>query len=160
MPPYGIFQILPQVKYCPNDVFPIELEEKIQFFNENSIKIEPSGISRPFCIDRTDYDTTEMRLFGCFVDEDIEDPFARIQYFVFASGMIISLPCLILTFLIYALIPELRNLHGKSLMSHVACMIVAFIFLSLVQLEPNINETMCMISGIYLYIYLSTYYYF
>ena len=150
VPPFGTFHILPKVKVCPLNVFPIDLEEKIQFFNENTISIGSSGISRPFCIERINFDTTEMNLFACFVDEDLEDYFSNAQYFVFATGMIISLPCLIFTFLIYALIPELRNLHGKSLMSHVACMIVAFIFLSLVQLEPNINETMCTISGIYI----------
>jgi len=39
-------------------------------------------------------------------------------------GNILSLPFLFSTFLVYALIRDLRNLHGKSLMCHIATLFV------------------------------------
>ncbi|XP_032664894.1 G-protein coupled receptor Mth2-like isoform X2 [Odontomachus brunneus] len=48
-------------------------------------------------------------------------------------GMIISIPFLIASFLVYAIIPELRNLHGKTLMCYVICLIIAYVFTSLVN---------------------------
>ncbi|XP_032664932.1 uncharacterized protein LOC116841285 isoform X2 [Odontomachus brunneus] len=46
-------------------------------------------------------------------------------------GMIISIRFLIASFLMYAIIPELRDLHGKMLMCYVICLIIAYVFLSL-----------------------------
>lgn len=51
--------------------------------------------------------------------------------------MIISIPFLLATFLVYSL-PELRNLHGKNLMSHVGSLFVAYIVLVVVQMESAI----------------------
>lgn len=45
------------------------------------------------------------------------------------SGMCFSVPFLILTFLVYAIVPELRNLHGKSLMCYVLGLIIAYTIL-------------------------------
>lgn len=42
------------------------------------------------------------------------------------KAMIISLPFLLLTFLVYAMITELQNLHGKSLMCLVASLFFAY----------------------------------
>jgi hypothetical protein len=52
--------------------------------------------------------------------------------------------------LVYCLIPELRDLHGKTLVCHVLCLTVAFIFLAVVQVfgETLINE-MCVVVGEY-----------
>ncbi|XP_067203245.1 probable G-protein coupled receptor Mth-like 3 isoform X2 [Linepithema humile] len=46
-------------------------------------------------------------------------------------GIIISIPFLIATFLVYAITPELRNLYGKTLMCYVICLIIAYVFLIL-----------------------------
>lgn len=48
-------------------------------------------------------------------------------------GIMISIPFLIATFLVYAITPELRNLYGKTLMCYVICLIIAYIFLILVN---------------------------
>jgi G protein-coupled receptor Mth (Methuselah protein) len=42
-------------------------------------------------------------------------------------GMLISLPFLIATFLVYGIIPELRNLHGKCLMAYVFSLMIFYI---------------------------------
>jgi hypothetical protein len=52
--------------------------------------------------------------------------------------------------LVYCLIPELRDLHGKSLTCHVMCLAVAYIFLAAVQLGgETLNQQMCVAVGEY-----------
>lgn len=48
-------------------------------------------------------------------------------------GISLSIPFLIITFLVHAFIPQLRNLHGKTLMSYVACLTFSFIFLVVIN---------------------------
>ncbi|KAL4142489.1 hypothetical protein QTP88_004935 [Uroleucon formosanum] len=63
----------------------------------------------------------------------------------YTIGMILSLPFLFSTFLVYALIRDLRNLHGKSLMCHVATLLVAYTSLITVQfVTDSINEEWCV----------------
>ncbi|XP_060865535.1 G-protein coupled receptor Mth2-like isoform X2 [Metopolophium dirhodum] len=64
---------------------------------------------------------------------------------VYTIGMILSLPFLFSTFLVYALIRDLRNLHGKSLMCHVATLMVAYTSLITVQfISDLVNEEWCV----------------
>lgn len=49
-------------------------------------------------------------------------------------GIAISIPFFLATFLVYAIIPELRNLYGKTLMCYVACLILAYTFLVIAKL--------------------------
>ncbi|KAK5639903.1 hypothetical protein RI129_010714 [Pyrocoelia pectoralis] len=51
-------------------------------------------------------------------------------------GMIISMPFLLLTFIVYALLPE-RNLHRKSLMCYVLTLFCAYLCLAIAQIYPN-----------------------
>jgi G protein-coupled receptor Mth (Methuselah protein) len=52
--------------------------------------------------------------------------------------MVVSVPFLVVTFLVYALIPELRNMPGKCLMFYVAGMLVYSITLPVINLS---NQT-------------------
>ncbi|XP_044763908.1 G-protein coupled receptor Mth2-like isoform X2 [Coccinella septempunctata] len=67
---------------------------------------------------------------------------------VFKSvGMIISMPFLLVTFLVYALLPD-RNLHMKALMCYVINLLHAYIFLVTIQLTDEVFEdTVCAILG-------------
>lgn len=68
--------------------------------------------------------------------------------------MIVSIVFLIVTFIIYALIPELRNLHGKCLMCYVVALALLFGFLSTVQLDKSlflIGSRNCTLVGYLLY---------
>ncbi|XP_025197944.1 G-protein coupled receptor Mth2-like isoform X2 [Melanaphis sacchari] len=56
---------------------------------------------------------------------------------IYTIGMMLSLPFLFSTFLVYALIRDLQNLHGKSLMCHVATLLVAYTSLIIVQFITN-----------------------
>lgn len=68
--------------------------------------------------------------------------------------MMISVPFLILTFLVYGFIPELRNLHGKALMCYVLSLTSLFISLSIVIFFRDflgISPTLCTICGYMIY---------
>lgn len=65
----------------------------------------------------------------------------------FQIGMIISMPFLLATFIVYSL-PELRNLHGKNLMSEVAALLTAYIVLVTTQLAGHaISDSLCVTFG-------------
>jgi hypothetical protein len=52
--------------------------------------------------------------------------------------------------LVYLLIPELRDLHGKTLVCYVLCLTIAYIFLAAVQLVgETLNQKLCVICGEY-----------
>ncbi|PSN56483.1 hypothetical protein C0J52_08438, partial [Blattella germanica] len=68
-----------------------------------------------------------------------------LQYILYPIGLLISVPFLIVTMLVYCLIPELRDLHGKSLSCHVMCLAVGYIFLAAVQLVGDtMNKNLCI----------------
>lgn len=52
--------------------------------------------------------------------------------------MVVSIPFLLITFLVYLFIRELRaTLHGKSLMCYVLCLTVGYTFLSAIQFNDG-----------------------
>lgn len=53
----------------------------------------------------------------------------KIQDIVYPIGILLSVPFLIATLIVYSMIPELKNLYGKTLMCYVGCLIVAFCLL-------------------------------
>lgn len=74
--------------------------------------------------------------------------FKRCNYF---TGMSISLPFLIVTFLIYAIVPELRSLHGKNLMYYIFCLTVYYTLI-LVSSSHDVRErSLCTTIGYLIY---------
>lgn len=74
--------------------------------------------------------------------------------------MLISIPFLIITFLVYAFIPELRNLHGKCLMCYTFAMTLLYTSLSMIQtqvfgMEPSQLECIALGYFVYISIFLS-----
>lgn len=68
----------------------------------------------------------------------------------FFSGMMISILFLIITLAIYAFIPELRNLHGKCMMSYITALILLFICLSTIQFDLSflvLGSNACYFAG-------------
>lgn len=64
-------------------------------------------------------------------------------------GIAVSIPFLVATFLVYAIIPELKNLYGKTLMCYVICLIISYVFLLLVNYinMSSIHASLCIITG-------------
>ncbi|CAH1388364.1 unnamed protein product [Nezara viridula] len=70
-------------------------------------------------------------------------------------GMMVSAFFLLLTLLVYCSLPSLQNLHGKTLMCHVACLFAAYSGLVTVQLiTDQLLAQLCVIMGNYERLYL------
>ncbi|XP_018567317.1 G-protein coupled receptor Mth2-like isoform X4 [Anoplophora glabripennis] len=83
-----------------------------------------------YCLTR-DASNTLLTILCEFYDGEIEETMK-----MYAKGMIISMPFLLATFLVYAILPE-SNLHRKALMNYVLTLFLAYIFLVIVQLYPG-----------------------
>lgn len=96
----------------------------------------------------------------------ITNVFFLLNYDIFVPGLLLSVPFLLATFLIYAFIPDLRNLHGMCLMAYCGGLIVAYPFLAYLKLHVGrvgVAMTGCLVVGesnvlmclkLFFYIYL------
>nr|CAD7428027.1 unnamed protein product [Timema monikensis] len=82
----------------------------------------------------------------CFEDSStVEEPFS-IHLILYPIGLLISVPFLVSTMLVYCLIPQLRDLHGKTLSCHVMCLAAAYVLLAIVQLGGrDLNDHLCTV---------------
>lgn len=98
----------------------------------------------------------EVVVLKCLLTSEPE-----VRFSILPIGMILSVPFLMATFIVYALIPELRNVHGKSLMCYVFSLTLAYALLAFVQLYTNndscrnggecLNKTVCATFGYIIY---------
>jgi len=70
---------------------------------------------------------------------------------VYSFGMLASVPFLTTTYVVYWLLPDLRNLHGLTLRGYVGCLAMAYGMLAVVQLTPQeeIPYVICIALGIF-----------
>ena len=98
-----------------------------------------------YCLARVEsYEYPEYMVFFC--DEAIEDD----DGIIYSYGMLASVPFLVITYVIYWLLPELRNLHGLTLRGYVGCLAMAYSILGVLQLTPQeqIPNDICITIGI------------
>lgn len=57
-------------------------------------------------------------------------------------GMITSVPCLIATAILYTIVTDLRDIHGKSLVYHSLCLAGGLLLLSITQFRTTIDPVM------------------
>ncbi|XP_069704986.1 G-protein coupled receptor Mth2-like [Periplaneta americana] len=104
-------------------------------------------LPREFCLEvflDEDMDQEDVMPLVCF-KEPFAPPSRPLQYILYPIGLLISVPFLIVTMLVYCLIPELRDLHGKALSCHVMCLAVAYVFLATVQLVGDtLQQDLCV----------------
>ncbi|KAJ8731259.1 hypothetical protein PYW07_004423 [Mythimna separata] len=97
---------------------------------------------------------SEPRLVAGICFQDIETDDSPILYTAYAVGLILSVPFLLATFLIYAFIPELRNLHGMCLMAYCGGLVVAYPFLAYLKLHVGrvgVAMTGCLVVAFIVY---------
>ncbi|XP_024940968.1 probable G-protein coupled receptor Mth-like 3 [Cephus cinctus] len=77
----------------------------------------------------------------CFVT-DVAVNYSDIP--IYPVGMIVSIIFLLATFLVYALIAELRNIHGKTLMCYVGCLLMAYNMLVPIKFDKgHMQQWLC-----------------
>ncbi|XP_023288842.1 G-protein coupled receptor Mth2 isoform X3 [Orussus abietinus] len=70
----------------------------------------------------------------CFRQEDRKQ---AITMTIYPIGIAFSVPFLMITFLVYVALPELRNLHGKTVMCYVGALALGYSFLFVVQVDHD-----------------------
>lgn len=80
-----------------------------------------------------------MTLFACL---DVPRPVNYLAY-----CMLASVPFLLVTLAVYAWLPELRTLHGMSLMCYLFGLAGMFVGMALVQLEYEAKARLCSMLG-------------
>ncbi|XP_048509400.1 G-protein coupled receptor Mth2-like isoform X5 [Athalia rosae] len=87
---------------------------------------ETSTMSSPeeYCLWRGDNSTAYLPRL-CMPDENAEES-EKLWELSSTVGMSVSIPFLIATFLVYTVLPEMRNIHGLTLSAYVGCLVVAF----------------------------------
>ncbi|XP_055326296.1 G-protein coupled receptor Mth2-like [Sitodiplosis mosellana] len=111
---------------------------------------------REYCIKVSSNETKGIYLEAkiCLPNDEIKDPppvpasFSYLPYVLFTS-----IPFLIVTFLVYICISELRNLHGKCFLCYLVCLMAMYILQALEQLNGTdyVDETMRKIRATLLY---------
>jgi hypothetical protein len=140
---------------CKEDGYLLDPQEQV----EDQFSLLLSGILRApaegnftvaeYCIDA--FEKQEAVLpFLCFQEEAYPITNRNEINLLYPIGLIISVPFLIATFLVYAVISEFRNLHGKCLMCHVSSLLTAYVFLAVIQLgEFRLSHKFCISCGKY-----------
>lgn len=108
-----------------------------------------------YCVEMAfNQDFAEPRLLAGVCFDDVVTDDSPILYTAYAIGLILSVPFLLATFLIYAFIPELRNLHGMCLMAYCGGLIVAYPFLAYLKLHVGtvgVEMTGCLVVAFVVY---------
>ncbi|KAJ9592790.1 hypothetical protein L9F63_015568 [Diploptera punctata] len=143
---------------CKNDKFvllPKTFDEDKNYLQVGGTLYVPaykqlSNFSREqYCLERVlvpDNGMDGIYAFLCFPEDEPEE--LSLQFLLLSLGLIISSIFLLLTFLVYACLPSLQNLHGKTLMCHVASLFAAYVCLSMGQLGTyNFSIGVCATIG-------------
>jgi len=131
---------------------PLKNEQDSFNISELGQLLNKSGfvIAKPeqFCLEKFSEYNYQILPIVCSEDIFIEPKNISIKNVVHIIGMGLSLPFLLTTFLVYALIKELRNLHGKSLMCHIASLMMAYISLIIIKFASDeMSKGSCVILG-------------
>ncbi|XP_018567315.1 probable G-protein coupled receptor Mth-like 10 isoform X2 [Anoplophora glabripennis] len=104
------------------------------YVQENGSLYFPQSIGKIFNKDRYCVDEEDgLTVYLCYPNKG---QVTTLEGEINSIGMIISMPFLLATFLVYAILPE-SNLHRKALMNYVLTLFLAYIFLVIVQLYPG-----------------------
>ncbi|CAH0726639.1 unnamed protein product, partial [Brenthis ino] len=108
-------------------------------------------LTNNYCVevfDRRDCPTNDIIVNGvlCFVP-----PKEIKNYYISFIIITISCICLVLTLFVYCVLPELRNLHGRTLICHVSMMLLACTCLARVQHSQVHDERICTFLGYAIY---------
>ncbi|XP_061383795.1 G-protein coupled receptor Mth2-like isoform X1 [Danaus plexippus] len=104
---------------------------------EIAFKLPQWHVPSRYCLDMFE-DSAPVRLMAgvCYPEED-DSSDSRLLFIAYGVGLVLSVPFLLATFLVYAFIPDLRNLHGMCLMAYCGGLIVAYPFLAYLKFHTG-----------------------
>lgn len=129
-------------------------EEEWSYLLENGklhnmyLKHNVSWFVENYCIG-TYKKNSKNGVFVCFPEQP--PPKTKVSL-LYPISILLSLPFLLLTFVVYTILPDLNNLHGSTLRAYIAMLSLAYFFLAIIQLFKNLIELphLCKTLGKYL----------
>uniref|UniRef100_A0A1Q3FLM5 Putative g-protein coupled receptor mth2 n=1 Tax=Culex tarsalis TaxID=7177 RepID=A0A1Q3FLM5_CULTA len=139
-PKFGVVHQKPCAGMFPEllDEWSIDETGSLQFMGESIPQNE-------YCLNVEGGSSSEPDLFFCPITHEAATVTMKI-------GIIISIPFLLATLLIYACLPELRNIHGKSLICYVFSLTCTY--LVILHLNMNWDLIPCEIVGYLFYFWV------
>lgn len=132
----GIPRIILDPAY-PEDMFVLQKNGTLQV---GLTSYSPSE----YCLDWTDYTMNFSAVLCMWMPTDATESAHPI-------GMLVSVIFLLITFLVYAILPDLHNLHGKTLMCHMASLIIGYTGLVILKFDFGylVSNNVCISLGKY-----------
>ncbi|PSN56908.1 hypothetical protein C0J52_00699 [Blattella germanica] len=91
----------------------------------------------------------------CFNDENALQPEIYYRYYIYSVCLLVSAVFLLITLIIYLLVPELRDLQGKCLMFSMLSLCIAYISLAILQLHSvNFSPATCVSQAFFTYFWM------
>ncbi|XP_011863793.1 PREDICTED: G-protein coupled receptor Mth2-like isoform X3 [Vollenhovia emeryi] len=120
----------------------IDLNDTYRFLVNGSLHLPYTDqlIDDTYCLAVMAHDKYEIAV--CITSDDVV-----LQEDGYPVGLIISLPFLLATFVVYSILPELQNMHGYTLRGYVGSLFVAYTVLAVAQLIPDqriVTDTICI----------------
>ncbi|XP_060803122.1 G-protein coupled receptor Mth2 [Amyelois transitella] len=129
---------------CDKYLVDPSVDPEVLYIQENGTLLEYSQINdtaqwvapSEYCVDMMTDDRDSIRMIAliCYQNTNHADDSPAL-YISYAVGLLLSVLFFLATFMVYAFIPELRNLHGMCLMAYCAGLIVAYICLAYLKMH-------------------------
>lgn len=125
-------------------------QDDYMFLINGSLYRPPQGtFVESYCLALLKQDTYQVAI--CFNDDDetVLEEQDEYQQNLYPVGLVVSLPFLLATFVVYSILPELRNMHGYTLRAYVGSMFIAYTSLAIIQLShpDTIPDSGCIALG-------------
>ena len=78
----------------------------------------------------------------CLSASTLEQKVTFLSYLLFIASIF-----LMVTFLVYLVIPELRNIHGVTVMCYCASLAATFITIGIINLKNDFDKSSCIVLG-------------
>lgn len=137
--PYGMYYLAPEL--YPQDAHFILPNGSLFLGDDTPFSKEQ------YCLEELEGKGT--RVFLCLTDESNSDS-GNSEYKLFPIGLLSSVPFLLVTFLVYSTVTELRSMHAYYFSSHCFSLLCANIFLACVQLFSSaawVPDWLCVFFG-------------
>lgn len=134
---------------CPIGKYLVYPDERNLLMIDGRISIE--GMVGPEFRDASQYclegmNGRDIKTLVCF--DEMESAEDRVTFILYSTFMIVSIPFMLATVMVYGVISELRNLHGKCLMSHSVILCVTYVCLVIIQLgRDEVSNFWCVFLG-------------
>uniref|UniRef100_R4FKF4 Putative class b secretin-like g-protein coupled receptor gprmth1 n=1 Tax=Rhodnius prolixus TaxID=13249 RepID=R4FKF4_RHOPR len=140
--------------YPKSDAYQL-LENSSLFLNASEIVLSP----QQYCMELIN-STGKVQPVLCFAEEAETVDRNENTYGIYSFGMIISIPFLLVTFIVYLLERDLQTLHGRCMTNHVFALLMSYVCLGyLQQFTTSLSESACTFLGFSVqYFFLATFF--